>query len=316
MTFPFFFYDIDIVASLSPFTPDIRYWKVRSAYGDRSVAELVHAATFAQRALWVVVGLVALGGLLLTARATARELRLAQMRSDFVSSVSHELKTPLALIQLFADLLESGRVRSERKAQEYYRIISGEAGKLTMQIGSLLEFARIEAGGRNYPLEEVDLRAVVQSTVSAFQPQLDEAGFSTELDLTNSEVPVRGEQDGLQRIVGNLLSNAIKYSNGRKELHVSLARTGTDAVIEVTDRGVGIPRRDQERIFKPFYRAAPGAAAAPGSGLGLTIVAHAVKAHGGKVEVESAVGQGSTFRVKLPLSDTIDAEGHEAHPRD
>lgn len=308
VAFPFFFYDIDIVPSLSPFKPDVRYWTVRTGFGERSVAELVHAATFAQRALWVGVGLAAFAGLLLTARATVRELRLAQMKSDFVSSVSHELKTPLALIQLFADTLESGRVRSREKAQEYYRIISSEAGKLTRQIGGLIEFARIEAGIRHYPLEEVDLRALVQSAVATFQPHLEEQQFETVLDLPDDEVPVRGDYEGLQRVVGNLVSNAIKYSNGSRYLRVALARDGGEAIIEVTDRGIGIPGREQARIFRPFERAVrAGATAVPGSGLGLAIVAHAVKAHGGHIEVISAVGQGSTFRVRLPISETPEA---------
>jgi signal transduction histidine kinase len=302
--FPFFFYDIDLVASLNPFKPAIRYWKVRTGFGTTSIPAAVRAATFPQRLLWVAVGAFALGGLFLTIRATVRELRLARMKSDFVSSVSHELKTPLALIQLFADTLEGGRVASNDKAREYYRIIGAEARKLTRQLGDLIEFGRIETGSREYPIQQVDLCDVIRTTVATYRPQLEDQRFEVEMALPDGEILVRGDPEGLQRIVSNLVSNAIKYSNGHPYLRVALSRDAGDAVIEVTDQGLGIAPTAHTRIFQPFERAVGGGATGvPGSGLGLAIVAHAVKAHGGRIDVISSPGRGSTFRVRLPGGD-------------
>jgi len=226
------------------------------------------------------------------------------MKTEFLSSVSHELKTPLSKILLFAETLQSGRVKRPDKAGEYLEIISGQTRKLARLISGILEFATIEAGVRRYELAEIDLRRVVEAALKSFDYELAQGQFSVETFLPNEEVPVRGSGDGLQQLVENLISNAIKYSRDERYLRVALVVRDGHATIEVSDRGVGIPPHEQRRIFRKFYRGSYASrAGVTGSGLGLAIADHVVRAHGGRISVNSVVGQGSTFVVQLPLSE-------------
>jgi two-component system phosphate regulon sensor histidine kinase PhoR len=302
--FPYLFYDIDIIDSLAPFRPTLRYWRVRTAYVDGDIAGIVRRQTNHQRLLWSIVALVAAAGVTLTARAAIREVRVGEMKSDFVANVSHELKTPLAKIQLFADTLRSGRVKSPDKLQEYAEIISNQAVKLNHQIAGILDFRKIESGRRQYEMEEIDIRAVLSSALAAFDYELHQNGFDVELHVPETEVPVNGNAEGLQRVFENLISNAIKYSDVHHFLNVRLHPMNGQVHVDFTDRGIGIPKREQAKIFRKFYRASqPLSKSVSGSGLGLAIVQQIVTAHGGHVTVTSASGAGSTFAVILPVCD-------------
>jgi signal transduction histidine kinase len=305
--FPYLFYDVDIVESLAPFRPTLRYWHVRTAFEAGSIATIVRGQTNRQRLLWIIVGFVAAAGVALSARAAIREVRLAEMKSDFVASVSHELKTPLAKIQLFADTLKSGRVRSPQKLQEYAEIISSQATKLSVQIARILDFGRIEAGRGRYEMQEIDVRAVLSSALASFEHQLSQNDFDVELDVPEVEVPLNGNAEKLQQVFENLITNAVKYSETTHFLHVKLRPVNGHVRVDFTDRGIGIPKGDQRRIFRKFYRGPqPRSKPVTGSGLGLAIVDHIVRAHGGRVTVNSAPGQGSTFAVILPACSEAD----------
>jgi signal transduction histidine kinase len=312
--FPFVFFDTDLIESLGALRPEIRYWSVRTGYEGGAVEALVHEQSTQQRWAWVMVGLVAVVGVALTAAGAARAVALAEMKSEFVASVSHELKTPLAKIQLYAETLESGRARTPEKAAAYQRVISAQARKLSQLIGALLDFSKIEDGVRRYALEEIDLRAVLLASVEMFDHELSQDGFVVETVLPDAEVSVLGNGEGLQQLFGNLISNALKYSPDQHYLRVALSTVGGRALVEVTDRGIGIPRREQRRIFKKFRRGSGALAiAATGSGIGLTIVDHVLRAHGGTISVSSAPGQGSTFTVELPLMVASTEEQGAAH---
>lgn len=300
--FPFLFFDIDLVASLGESPPAIPYWTVRTGYEGGDIEALVHEQSTQQRWAWLMVGLVAVVGVALTARGTARAVRLAEMKSEFVSSVSHELKTPLAKIQLYAETLESGRARTPEKAAAYQRVISAQARKLSQLIGALLDFSKIEDGVRRYALEEIDLRSVLRASIEMFDHELSQDGYVVETVLPPTEVSVLGNGEGLQQLFGNLISNALKYSSTERYLRVALSTVAGRALVEVTDRGIGIPRREQRKIFKKFHRGSGALAMeATGSGIGLTIVDHVLRGHGGTISVSSSPGQGSTFTVELPL---------------
>lgn len=308
--FPFVFFDTDLFESLSPFRLEVRYWTVRIGYETGDIDQIVQREGMQQRWAWVLVGLVAVVGSVLTARGTAREMRLSEMKSEFVASVSHELKTPLAKIQLFADTLESGRARSPEKANAYHRVISTQARKLSHLIGELLDFSRIEAGVKQYALEEIDLRAVLRTSIEMFDHEFSKDDYVVEIILPDRDVPVLGNGEGLQQVFENLISNALKYSPRERYLRVVLSTAGARALVEVADRGIGIPRREQQKIFTKFYRTTGALAmAATGSGIGLAIVVHVLRAHGGRISVASVPGQGSTFTVELPLM----SEATEAH---
>jgi signal transduction histidine kinase len=260
-----------------------------------------------------IVSLLLVGGLALTYRSVSKEVALARLKSDFVSNVSHELRTPLALIRLYAETLELGRVKARDKVEEYYRIIRTESERLTALINNILDFSRIEAGRKEYEFRQTDLAELVTNTLETYRDQIDQQGFTFEQNI-DPEIPaVRVDREAIARSLVNLLNNALKYSDREKFVGVKLYRTDGVLKLEVADRGIGIARNEQSKIFEKFYRASdPLVHNTKGSGLGLSLVRHIAHAHGGDVEVQSIPGKGSTFTLTLPL----DREGAHAAGED
>jgi len=231
-----------------------------------------------------------------------RELRLAEMRSQFVSSVSHELKTPLTAIRMFAETLRLGRSPNQQMQAEYLDTIINESERLTRLLNNVLDFSQIEQGRKTYQLVPTSLVEVVHTAARALEYPLAQQGFELRLDVEENLPVVNADGDALQQAILNLLTNALKYSGSSREIDLRLQRQNGQAVIQVTDYGVGIAREEQARIFENFYRVlTPESKLIPGTGLGLTLVAHVAKAHGGSVEVQSAPGEGSTFSIYLPM---------------
>ncbi len=237
-----------------------------------------------------------------TYRNVSREMAVAKLKSDFVANVSHELRTPLALIRLYAETLELGRLTSPEKHEEYYRIIRKESERLTALINNILDFSRIEAGRKEYDFRNTNLAELVRATLEAYRFQIEQHGFSFQEKIEENVPPVRVDREAIARSLLNLINNAIKYSPGEKYLGVKLYRANGTVKLEVEDHGIGIPRGEQSKIFDKFYRAGdPLVHNTKGSGLGLSLVQHIVKAHGGQVSVESAPGKGSKFTIALPV---------------
>ena len=239
--------------------------------------------------------LVALG---LTVQAHRRSAELARMQTDFVAHVSHQLKTPLSLLSAATETLELDRVRSPERFAEYLRTIHAEAARLSLLVQRVLEFSRLQQQ-RHYEFERADLGALVDETVAAFAHGLSAQGFAFDVQRDASPMLVRADPAALEQVLANLLDNAVKYSGDRKTISVRVRATGTAAIVDVIDHGVGIAATDRARIFERFYRT-PGTHR-PGFGLGLPIVKELVGAHGGRVTVDSTPGVGSTFRIELPL---------------
>jgi signal transduction histidine kinase len=235
-------------------------------------------------------------------RAAAREVKLAELRSNFVSSVSHDLKTPLALIQLFAETLELGRLKNTERAHEYYRIINSEARKLTRLINNLLDFSKIEAGLRTYTKREpVDLVELTRGVLESLASQFTHNQFTVAAHL-DGHVPVLIDAEAAVQALENLISNAIKYSPDHRAIEVEVERVDGHGVVRVRDHGIGIPPRLQRKIFRKFFRIQTDAGSGPqGTGLGLAIVDHVMRGHGGFVRVDSEPGRGSTFSLHFPL---------------
>jgi signal transduction histidine kinase len=217
--------------------------------------------------------------------------------------VSHDLKTPLAKIQLYADTLQSGHATSREKFEAYLGVIIAQSKRLSHLIQELMDFGRIEAGVRQYAMDVLDLREVLRTTLDNFDTELTREGVTTEIELPPQPVRILGSDEGLQQLFDNLISNALKYSPEERYLRVALSTTDGHALVEVTDHGIGVPPRERRRIFQKFYRGDAVASVATGSGIGLAIVAHVARAHGGNVTVSSNGARGSTFTVKLPLVD-------------
>jgi signal transduction histidine kinase len=237
-------------------------------------------------------------------RDVRREVEAAELRSQFVSSVSHELKTPLTAIQMFAETLRLGRTRNPSARREYLDTIVNEAQRLTRLLNNVLDFSRIEAGKRVYRPQPSSLQEVIQAAVRAIGYPLKQGGFELKVEIENSLPKIRVDRDGLEQAILNLLDNAMKYSGDSRQIDLTLKREDSHAVVQVADRGRGIPPEEQERIFEKFYRVSVGnGARIPGTGLGLSLVSHLVKTHEGRVEVESTPGKGSTFSIYLPLGE-------------
>lgn len=233
--------------------------------------------------------------------ALAKEWRFAQIKSDFVSHLSHDLRRPLTSIRMFSEMLRDEHTPGEEKKKEYYRIISNESDKLTHLANNVLDFSRIERGRRRYHFEEADLTKIVQETVDRFKIYMAEESRAVTLAMEPCPL-VRVDANAIGQAVMNLLSNAAKYSPADKEIQVKLIRNKREVVIEVADQGIGIPSRERKKIFEKFYRVPQEQVSRiEGSGLGLTLVKYTAEAHGGRVKVESEEGKGSKFSIILPV---------------
>lgn len=300
-TFPLVFFDKELLEFAAPYEAHRETWRLRTSYGGATIQDIVSASTRPQFALMLLLAGVMGVGVFLVAGAAAREVRLAELKSNFVASVSHDLKTPLALIQLFAETLELGRVRSTDRAQEYYRIINGEAKKLTRLIENLLDFSRMEAGLRPYTLEPADIGALVQHVLGVMERQFTQGQFEVSATVEPGLPTIRADAVAVERAVENLLANAMKYSGEARRIDVTVTPAHGEVVVRVRDYGIGIARRDQRKIFRKFYRVHHELGGGPqGTGLGLAIVDHTMRGHGGYVGVEIEPGRGATFTLHFP----------------
>jgi signal transduction histidine kinase len=233
-------------------------------------------------------------------RCLRKELDLAQQKTDFVSNVSHELKTPLTSIRMFSEMLASGRVDDAEKRRSYADIITAETARLTRLINNVLDFARLERGEKKYNFEALDAADVVRTIVESYRPQLESRGFDLKLRLPTQPLMVNADRDALSQVLVNLMSNAEKYSNGTKQIEVDASRRDRSVEIEVIDRGTGVPPGCDEKIFEQFYRAHDSLSSGiQGSGLGLTLARQIARAHGGDVVFRRRDGGGSRFVVQL-----------------
>jgi len=264
--------------------------------------------------LGLVAAIAAICGLALTWRAAKREMQVAQLRSDFLANISHELKTPLTAIRAFGDLIHSGRARKPERIREYGGIIKTESDRLTTLINNILEMSRLDRGVRKYRLEVGDLREAITDTVEIFRHSPEAAEFEIDVKLSLQPIETKFDEGAIRQAILNLLSNAVKYSgcNQKSRIEIALRCEANGAVIEVRDFGVGVSAEDQRNIFTPFHRSMNDEIQAKGgTGLGLAIVREVARGHGGDIMLESKLGEGSVFRLSLPLSGDDRKEGLE-----
>ena len=278
-------------------------WKAGVGLKNTNLEDLARNSFLHSAGATVLVLLVLLGGIALTIRATDREARLAQAKSNFVANVSHELKTPLSLLSLFSEILELGRVKNEEKKLEYYRIIRHESRRLNKMIDNILDFSKIEAGRKTYNFADGDMAEVIQNVLASYRYQIINSRFDVQTNIQPDLPPVLIDRDAMAQAISNLLDNAIKYSGDVKQLSITTETLPSNLSIEIADHGIGIPRAEQAKIFEKFYRVGNGLVHdVKGSGLGLSLVKHIIEAHKGTISVESDVGKGSVFRILLPLA--------------
>jgi signal transduction histidine kinase len=241
-------------------------------------------------------------GLILTIRAVSHELELARMKSDFVSTISHEFKSPLTSIRQLAEMLHSGRVPSEERRRQYYDVLLEQSERLSLLTENILNLARIEEGRKKFTFEKTDLAAILQEIVSSFQDRVRHEGFSIELEIKKALPMIMVDRVAIGQAVTNLIDNAVKYSGESKRAIVSAFDEGAFLSIAVRDFGIGIRKEDLDKVFERFFRGGDELTrTVKGSGLGLTLVREIVEAHRGEVYAGSEPGKGSTFFVRLPL---------------
>ncbi len=259
-----------------------------------------------QRSIYILVLILVLGltlfGAYLLWRDVRRDLRMAEMRSQFVSIVSHELKTPLTAIRMFAETLRLGRSKDKKTQEEYLDTIVNESERLTRLLNNVLDFSKIEKEKRIYKLEPTSLSEVIQAAARAMEYPLSQHGFKLNIQIEKGLPDVRADKDAVEQAILNLLHNALKYSGKSCNIDLRLQQKDNNAVIQVIDRGVGIAPQRQKRIFEKYYRVpSEEKERTAGTGLGLALVSHIVKGHNGHIEVQSEPGKGSTFSIYLPL---------------
>lgn len=256
----------------------------------------------------IVISALLFGGFL-AIRSTAKELELAKLKSEFVSTVSHEFRTPLTSIRYLAELLKRGRV-NEDKRQIYYETITDESGRLSRLIENILDFSKIEAGMKEYQFRETDIAELARDVASRFQEQVAPKGFVIESEISNQMPKILADSEVLSRALFNLLDNAFKYSGKSRKAFLRARSEGECVFLEVQDEGIGISREEQKNVFEKFYRSDNmDESSIKGSGIGLTLVAHIVKAHGGEVLLESEMDKGTKVTMKLPLKRKKDKNG-------
>lgn len=240
-----------------------------------------------------------------------REARLSSLQSDFVSKVSHELRTPLTSIRLFVETLQSKRVPPE-EIEAVVEALAYETGRLTERIERLLDWGRMEAGKRVYELRPDSVASIVDEAIGAFETATMGRTAEIEVVVDPSLPGVIADRGALVDALVNLLSNAYKYSGEEKQIRLEATADDRFVHLSVRDRGIGIPRTEHRRIFQKFYRVDERLSQAiEGSGLGLSIVMHVVRAHKGRVEVNSAPGAGSTFTILIPHIGAIEGRDPE-----
>jgi two-component system, OmpR family, phosphate regulon sensor histidine kinase PhoR len=236
--------------------------------------------------------------------AAERERRMSALKSDFVANVSHELKTPLALVRMFGEMLQSGRVASDEKRQQYLDIIMSESERLSALIENVLDFARVEKGRGAYDFSEGDVGEAVAKAVNVYRYRAEREGVELAMVLDKDLPPACIDARAVELAVINLIDNALKYAAGSNVIAVRTERDGNAIVVRVIDRGPGVPPEDQGRIFERFVRGST-ARGKPirGSGIGLALVKHIAESHGGRAWVTSSVGCGATFSISIPVGD-------------
>jgi signal transduction histidine kinase len=293
------------------------FWNVavfRRAAGGAGRADDFRSKVYLHLVLLLLVTITA--GAALGIAALRHQARLANLRTSFVSSVSHELKTPLTSIRLHTEMLEMGgeRMRPEERARSL-GVIHRECARLQRLIDQVLVFARIERGVNQYRFEYEEIGPLVRGAAEDFRAQAAAGGFRYKVEIEPDLPELRVDADAVRQMLLNLLSNAVKYSDSRRDVSLRVSRRGAELAIQVEDHGIGIDPAEQSRIFEDFYRVDTRLSSQrSGVGLGLALVRRLAEAHGGRVSVESEQGRGSRFTVWLPLEPRETTSSAQAGP--
>jgi signal transduction histidine kinase len=253
-------------------------------------------------AVLIFIGTLLIFGSYITVRIVKRELEISRMRADFVSTVSHEFRSPLTGIRHLGEMLLDNRVTDRTKQRGYYKMIVQESDRLTRLVENILDFSRMEEGRKEFRFRPLRTSAWLRELVKDFKAEIAAEGIDVEAGIPEDLPQISADKEALGSAVHNLLDNAVKYSPGEKTVWITVERKEGEIKIAVRDKGVGISEQDRKYIFDRFYRAkAEISKRVKGAGLGLSLVRYIVEAHSGRVECESSPGEGSTFSIHIPV---------------
>ncbi len=267
---------------------------------------LANREVFINYGLILSLVLVLILGTILFQKYIIRESELLRSKSEFIDRVSHTLKTPLTRMRLLSENILSGWITDEKKREEFLKNIISETGRMNETINNMLNFSQIDSGKKLYKFRNISLKNVIEEYLKNNSEEFSEYKPGIKTDLEAGLPDIEADSDGILLIISNLVENSIKYSPEEKDIKITLKGDNENLILEVKDSGIGISSEDQKDIFKKFFRSGDNTVSAvEGSGLGLFLVAHAVSAHKGKIEVKSIPGKGSTFKVFLPFNDKM-----------
>jgi signal transduction histidine kinase len=273
--------------------------EARPRHPESLYAELARRQNLYLTMLLLVMALLGFGGYL-TVRTVRKEMEIAQLKSEFVSTVSHEFRSPVTGIRQLAEILMRGQPSEERRRQ-YYEMIGHESDRLARLVENVLDFARMEEGRKEYRFEPLETDEWLRAVVEEFQTESAQQGVALTVTIPERLPMMLADREALSCAVHNLLDNAVKYSPECKTVWLEAQATGAWLTIRVRDRGLGIAEEDRKHIFEKFYRGSGEAARhVKGAGLGLSLVKHIITAHGGSVDCQSRPGEGSTFSIRMP----------------
>ncbi len=286
----------------SEFSPYFNEYRIKISLKN---AHIVEENVFKRKMIYGIGFILLLGvmslGLVLLVQNIKREKQMEHLRSDFVSNVTHELKTPLTSIYMFAESIFLGRATSDKILKKYSNIIIKESENLQRMINNILEFSRKENDKLKYEIQNYNLSEIVNSTLEEMNYWIEINEFNVELEIQQN-INAKINPKGIKQALSNLISNAIKYSEKKKKLIIRLIKKGTIALIEVEDFGTGIPEDKLELIFEKFYRVnSQENETTSGTGLGLTVTKDIIEAQNGKLLVKSTLGKGSKFTIVLNI---------------
>jgi signal transduction histidine kinase len=292
-----------VTVPLSPYLP---HWQVATYVLDPPLTEQSGQSFFLLSVLLLAIFVTAiiLGGSLLTWQ-THRNMVSAQQKTSFVSNVSHELKTPLTSIRMFAELLQEDRIKDPTKKAHYLKVIVAESQRLTRLVNNVLDFSRLEQGRKQYQLKEIEISGYLRYILETQRLRVQEAGMVLDNRIPESEYKVQSDKDAVEQVLLNLLDNAIKYAAEGEQLTVDLTPRNDQLQVRVMDRGPGVPAKHRSRIFEKFHRVDSSLTSRhPGSGLGLSIARTIMRDINGDLLYEPREGGGSCFTVLIPFQKT------------
>ena len=290
--------------AFADFLPD---WKISfESVKSGSLSSLLLSARGIYLYIFILILVILIFGLFFTLYTVNQELRLSKMKSFFVSSVSHEFKSPITSIRQMAEMLDRDRVSSQERKKLYYSTMLHESERLSHLVENILDFARMEQGRKQYQMEAGQIEDSIAEAVETFRLQTEGKKVQLTFDAPDDLPAITFDREAMEQVMHNLLDNALKYGGEQKRIAVSVERSGGLILIKVRDWGIGIPRTEQNKIFNRFYRVGDELTGkVKGSGIGLTIVRQIIEDHHGKVTIKSKSGDGSTFIISLPVKPLL-----------